>query len=59
MPIHELLLLNLLADVNIHTSSGNQTPGCVLPSSMARANAATEYPTDLKDMNPIHINKGN
>jgi hypothetical protein len=29
------------------TSSGNQTPGRVLPSRTARTNAAAEYPTDL------------
>lgn len=33
----------------VYTSSGNQTPGCVLPSRTARANAAVEFPTDLKE----------
>jgi hypothetical protein len=28
-------------------SSGNQTPGCVLPSRTAKANAAVAKPTDL------------
>lgn len=37
----------------IHTSSGNQTPGCVLPSRIATANAAVAVPTDLKGMKPI------
>lgn len=40
----------------VHTSSGNHTPGCELPSRTARTNAAVEYPTDLK-MDPKR--KGN
>lgn len=32
----------------VHTSSGNQTPGFVLPSRIARANAAVAFPTDLQ-----------
>lgn len=35
----------------VHTSSGNHTPGCVLPSRIARTNADVAVPTDLKDMN--------
>lgn len=30
------------------TSSGNQTPGCVLPSSIATTKAAVETPTALQ-----------
>lgn len=30
------------------TSSGNHTPGCVLPSRTARTNAAVDTPTDLR-----------
>jgi len=33
------------------TSSGNQTPGWVLPSRTAKANAAVAKPTDLKNSN--------
>lgn len=34
------------------TSSGNQTPGCVLPSRTASANAAVALPTDLEYISP-------
>jgi hypothetical protein len=34
---------------SLHTSSGNQTPGFVLPSRTARTNAAIAFPTDLEN----------
>lgn len=39
-----------MTKLHFFTSSGNHTPGCVLPSRIAIANAAVAVPTDLKDM---------
>ena len=39
----------------IYTSSGNQTPGCVLPSRTASTNAAVAFPTDLQDVSLSQI----
>lgn len=38
-----------------HTSSGNQTPGCVLPSRIASAKAAVAIPTDLKNVHTAFV----